>query len=89
MSDINTLIRAVILKKLRRRGKWGGSHTSIDNLKKGLPLQYRGFVKDIAEEMIKEQLLLSKPTSYGLEVFLNPKRKADIDKIIKEVLKED
>ena len=28
-------IKARILLKLAKRGKWGGAHTSFDNLKKG------------------------------------------------------
>jgi hypothetical protein len=39
--------------------------------------------------LIKEGLLLAKPTSYGLEVSLNPRRKAEIDKIIEEYLNKE
>jgi len=42
----------------------------------------RGLAKEVAEELIKEGLLLTKPTSYGLEVSLNPRRKDEIDRII-------
>jgi hypothetical protein len=74
---------------LRRKGKWGGCHTSIDNLQKSFPKHHRGTVKDVAEDLIKEKLLLEKPTSYGKEVSLNPKRKADIDKIVDALENED
>ncbi|MFQ6057120.1 MAG: hypothetical protein ACE5J3_14210 [Methanosarcinales archaeon] len=45
-----------------------------------------GDVKKAGEDLIKYGILLSKPTSYGLEVSLNPKRKNEIDKIIKKYL---
>lgn len=84
-----TALRAILLKKLRRRDNWGGSHTALDDLPKGFPKDLRGKVKDIAEDLIKEGLLLSHPTSYGTQVSLDPQRKADIDKIIKEILGEE
>lgn len=79
-------IRAQILKKLKRRGNWGGSHTNIDNLIKGLPKHLRGDAKDVAKELIAEGLLHPKSTSYGEEVSLNIKRKAEIERIIKDTL---
>lgn len=81
-------IAAMILKKLRRRDNWGGSHTAFDDLPRGFPKNIRGTVKDIAEDLIKDNLLLDKTTSYGRQVSLNPQRKAEIDKIIKDVLGE-
>ena len=62
--------------------KWGNSHTSFDNLPKGFPTHLRGDVKDIAKKLIKEKLLLSKPTSYGLEVSLNPKKKKEVETLV-------
>jgi len=83
------IIKAELLKKLRRRENWGESHTSFDDLSKSFRKDLRGYVKDIAEDLIKERLLLSHPTSYGTQVSLNPQRKAEIDRVIKEVLGED
>jgi len=40
----------------------------------------------VAKELIKDGLLFSKPTSYGLEVSLNPERKDEIDKVIERYL---
>jgi len=79
-------LKAQILKKLRRRGNWGANHTAFDDLPKGMPKHLRGEAKDAAKDLISEGLLIPKQTSYGLHVSLNPQRKADIDKIIKEVL---
>ncbi len=83
------IIKAELLKKLRRRANWGGSHTAFDDLSKGFPKDLRGSVKEIAEDLIKEGLILDKTTGYGRHVSLNPQRKAAIDKIIKEVLGEE
>ncbi len=82
-------IKAAILYKLDRLGKWGGSHTAFENLKKGFKprkLGKRGLrrVEACAEDMIKEGFVLPKTTGYGLQVSLNSKRHRDIDRIIQE-----
>lgn len=64
-------IKGKVLHKLTRLGKFEHSHTSIDNLPKGFPKDLRGRVKVAVKELKKEQILLSKPTSYGEEVSLN------------------
>jgi len=80
------ILKAQILKKLRRRDNWGGCHTAFDDLPKSIPKHLRGEAKEAAEELISEGLLIPKQTGYGLHVSLNPQRKADIDKVIKDVL---
>jgi len=82
------ILKAQILKKLRRRNYWGGRHTAFDDLPKSIPKHLRGKAKDAAEELISEGLLIPKQTGYGLHVSLDPQRKADIDKLIKDVLNE-
>ena len=71
-------IKGKILHKLTRLGKFSHSHTSINNLPKGFPLEIRGRVKDMTKELKKEGILFSKPTSYGEEVSINPKQKEKI-----------
>ena len=56
-------IAATLVRKLAYMGKWGGSHTSFDNLPKGFPGHLRGDVKKIAEKLIKENILLAKLTN--------------------------
>ena len=68
-------IKGKILHKLSRLGKFEHSHTSIDNLPKGFPIDIRGRVKDMSKELKKEGILMSKPTSYGEEVSINHKMK--------------
>lgn len=82
------ILKAQILKKLRRHGYWGGRHTAFDELPKGIPKDQRGLAKDAAEELIRDGLLIEKPPSYGRHVSLDPQRKADIDRIIKNALGE-
>ena len=79
---VNTLklekFESTILHKLSKRRKWGASHTSFDNLQKSFQSHYKKQVKEAAKKLIKEGLILQKPTNYGLEVSLNPKRKGEI-----------
>ena len=77
-------IASTLVRKLAYMGKWGASHTSFDNLPKGFPGHLRGDVKKIAEKLIKENILLVKPTSYGKEISLNPAKKAEVEAMMKE-----
>ena len=72
-------IKGKILHKLSRLGKFDHSHTSIDNLPKGFPMDLRGEVKNMVKELKKEGILISKSTSYGEEISINHKFK---DKIL-------
>ena len=84
--DNTNVLKATILKKLKRRGKWGNAHTSFDRLTAGIPKHLKGETKNVAKDLIKSGLLFSKPTSYGLEISLNPKRKKEIDMVIEKYL---
>ena len=82
-------IKGKILHKLTRLGKFSHSHTSIDNLPKGFPKELRGKIKDCAKELIKENTLSIKPTSYGVEVSINPEEKEKIMFYIGEFLEKE
>jgi hypothetical protein len=82
-------IAARILLKLAKRGKWGGAHTSFENLKSGWSIRDLGKdglerVKRVGKELIKKGFILSKITSYRLEVSLNPKLSKEIEDEIKK-----
>ena len=77
-------LRSFVLYKLARRRLWGGKHTSIDNLPKGVPKHLWKDVREAVQSLIKEGLILTKPTSYGLEVSLDPRKKKEILKIIEK-----
>ncbi len=82
------IIKGKIPHKLSRLGKFKHSHTSFDNLQKGFPKEIRNRVKDAAIELIKENILIKKPTNYGLEISINTEKSAEIIKYIKEFLEE-
>lgn len=75
-------LKGFIVKKLFYHGYVGGKHTDIENLKKGLPGHVKGDIKEAAKELIKEEILIPKPTSYGLHVSLNPHKREEIEKYL-------
>jgi DNA-binding transcriptional ArsR family regulator len=76
-------LKALVLLKLARRRKWGHSHTSIDNVLKGSPSHLGKHLKEAAEELRKNGLVIAKPTSYGLQISLNPEK----SEVIKEMIR--
>lgn len=82
--DEKLIIKKFIIRKLYRKRMWLHKHTNIHNLPKGLSNELRVSreVKNAIEELVKEQILLSKPTHYGLEVSLNPKKIKEIEELI-------
>lgn len=82
-------ILATILFKLHKRGNWGASHTAFENIKKGFNDRDFGkhgakTVDKIARELIRDGLIISKPTHYGMQVSLNPRQSEKIIYIMKE-----
>lgn len=76
-------IKATLLFKLHKRGNWGASHTALDNLKKGWKesdLGKHGLkrVEQMAKELVRQGAVIPKPTSYGLQVSLNPRQSEEI-----------
>lgn len=71
-------IKKFILRKLIQLRMWGGKHTHIDNLPKGLAKHLRGLAKDIIKDLIKKEYLLAKPTNQGTHVSLNPRALKEI-----------
>lgn len=86
-------VKVRILLKLSKRGKWGGAHTSVDNIKKGWNIRDLGKeglkkVDQITKELIRKGVILSKPTSYGLEVSLNPRFSQEIIALIRRYFQD-
>ena len=71
-------IKAHILFKLYWKRYWGGKHTALESVKKGIPKHLGGRYIDMATELIKEGLINIKPTSYGPQISLNPKHRGEI-----------
>ncbi len=78
------LIRKTILRKLNDHGYWGHRHTSFDNLPKGFPSHLHKEVKKMGKNLIKEGIIISKPTHYGLEISLNHRKLREIREEIKD-----
>lgn len=82
-------LRAIILFKLHKRGNWGASHTDFENIKKGFNERDLGkhgakVVDRTARGLIREGLIMTKPTHYGMQVSLNPRQGEKIIAIMKE-----
>jgi predicted transcriptional regulator len=75
-------LEKIILRKLFRRRIIGGKHTAIENLTKGLPKHTVGEAKSAVDNLIKKNLILTKQTSYGLQVSLNPDKIEHIYELI-------
>ena len=82
-------IKATILYHLRRKKVIGGVHTPFDTLKKGFPVHLGKDIDKIAKKMIRDGLIITKPTSYGLQVSLNKERIREIEEFIFGVLGVD
>jgi hypothetical protein len=86
-------IKATILFKLHKRGNWGGSHTAFENLKKGwkeadLGKQSLKRVEKLTRELIRQGLIIPKPTHYGLQVSLNPRQNDTIITVMRRFFPE-
>jgi hypothetical protein len=86
-------IKAVILFKLHKRGNWGASHTALDNLKKGWSesdLGKHGLkrAEQLTKDLIRQGAIVPKPTSYGLQVSLNPRQSEEIITFMKRFFPE-
>ena len=71
-----------VLKRLYSLLCIGGKHTSRENTLRGFPKSDRGRGKSALNELIKRNLIVSKPTSYGEQISLNPDLIKDISRVI-------
>ena len=79
-------IKATILYHLRRKKVIGGVHTPFDTLRRGFPSHLGKDVNKIIKELIKKGLIITKPTSYGLQVSLNKEKLKEIEEFIIKIL---
>jgi hypothetical protein len=80
--DDKDKIKATILYHLRRKKVMGGVHTPYDTLKKGFPSHVGKAIEKVANELIKDGLIITKPASYGLQVSLNKNKLKEIEAFI-------
>lgn len=76
-----TLLRKMVMHNVR-----GGKHHGLDDLKKGFPSHEKGNVEKSAKKLVKANLILKHPTSYGFQYSLNHNM---IDEIQKELEEKD
>jgi len=82
-------IRATALFKLYKIGNWGGGHTAYENLKKGFKKSDLGKsglkrIDKAVKELVRSGLIEQEPTSYGLQVSLNPRQNQIIITLMKK-----
>jgi hypothetical protein len=82
-------VKATMLYHLRRKRVIGGKHTSFDTLKMGFPSHLGKDVKNIAQQLIRQGYIITKPTSYGLQVSLNKEKINENEAFIKKILGYD
>ncbi|MGB9003972.1 MAG: hypothetical protein WCC52_09225 [Nitrosotalea sp.] len=71
-----------ILEKMYRNRVVGARHISLEDLRTGCPSHERGNIEKGLKKLVKENLVLQHPTSYGMQYALNPQRLQDVMKIL-------
>jgi hypothetical protein len=71
-----------ILKRLDGMGKWGGYHTEFAHLARGFAGNDRALAQEVGEALLEAGLLEEKPSVGQRHVYLNPRRAAEIRKLI-------
>jgi hypothetical protein len=71
-----------ILQRLNGMGKWGGYHTDFAHLARGFAGNERQLAQDVGEALLADGLLAEKPSVGQRHVFLNPRRAADVHRMI-------
>jgi hypothetical protein len=71
-----------IVQRLDGMGKWGGYHTDFAHLARGFAGNDRALAQEIGELLLDAGLLASKPSVGQRHVFLNPRRAAEVHRLI-------
>ena len=79
-----TPLEKAILEKMLRHEYVGAKHTSVDNIPKGFPKHLRGEVKKAVKKLNRKGFFIVKPTRYGIEVSLDPRKIEEINRIVLE-----
>ena len=78
------LVKRFILENLLTPPRWGGRHTELRNISKGLPSAISStkkgqrLVDDAIKELVNDGWLLAKKSTGQVHVSLNPKKKGEI-----------
>ncbi len=71
-----------ILQRLDGMGKWGGYHTEFAHLARGFAGNDRALAQEVGEALLASGLLAEKPSVGQRHVYLNPRRAAEIRRLI-------
>jgi hypothetical protein len=71
-----------ILQRLDGMGKWGGYHTEFAHLARGFAGNDRALAQEVGEALLAAGLLAEKPSVGQRHVYLNPRRAAEIRRMI-------
>jgi hypothetical protein len=71
-----------ILQRLDGMGKWGGYHTEFAHLPRGFAGNDRALAQEVGEALLEAGLLAEKPSVGQRHVYLNPRKAAEIRKLI-------
>jgi hypothetical protein len=71
-----------ILQRLDGMGKWGGYHTEFAHLARGFAGNDRQLAQGVGEALLAAGLLAEKPSVGQRHVYLNPRRAAEIRRMI-------
>ncbi len=82
-------IQIQILKKMIYHGYIGGRHTSVDNICKGFPPHVKKEVRKEIRRLYNNCFLLTKPTNYGKQLSINPRKIKEIKHILISEILED
>ena len=84
MTKINeeeySVIAKAIMRKLYSANCLGKGHMLVDRFKSGLPGHFKGDVNAVVEDLVKKEIIfVYSRTKHGLTVYLNIKKKDEID----------
>lgn len=77
-------VSRAILRKLLYDNRIGARHISLENLKTGFPSHLKGDVDKRLKRLVKENMVIWHPTSYGPQYALNPQRLHEIIALIND-----
>ena len=96
MEEVN--LKQLILRKLIRGNVWGGKHTPLDFIKKGIPNHYRNThqgkkaLEHVLKELVNAEwvIILTKRTGSGADehISLNPRKVGEIKQFLEETSTE-
>ncbi len=76
------IVSKKILTKMLADHRIGARHISLENLKTGFPSHVKGEVEKCLKKLVKKNLVLQHPTSYGMQYALSPQSIQDVMRIL-------